>query len=77
MAQRQFEKDFEKLRSRRRDWRTADNLSLDDEAVRRVGVAREEEAAAREYAKQTAEATSKAAETLEAVRAILEEGGAE
>lgn len=76
-AQRQFAKDFERLKSRRRDWRTADDLGLDDEAVRRVGVAREEEAAAREYAKRTAEATTAAAASLEALRAILEDGGAE
>lgn len=46
-AEKQFEKDFAKLKDRRRDWRTAKNLSLDDEAVRRVGLAREEEAAAK------------------------------
>lgn len=45
-AQKQFEKDFERLRSRRRDWRKAENLSVDDEAVRRVALAREEKAAA-------------------------------
>ena len=41
-ARVQFEKDFEKLRFRR-DWRTAKNLSVDDEAVRRVALAREQE----------------------------------
>lgn len=41
-ARKQFEKDFEKLKSKRRDWRTAENLSVDEEAVRRVGLAREE-----------------------------------
>ena len=71
-ARKQFEKDFERLRSRRSDWRTADDLSLDDEAVRRVGLAREEENAAREYAKQTAEATQSAAESLEAMRSMME-----
>lgn len=64
-AQKQFEKDFEKLKGRRRDWRTADNLSLDEEAVRRVGVALEEERAALQYAKETAENTKELATTLE------------
>ena len=71
-ARKQFEKDFERLKSFRSDWRTADNLSLDDEAVRRVGLAREEEDAAREYAKQTAEATQSAAESLDAMRSMME-----
>ena len=64
-ARKQFDKDFEKLKNRRRDWRTADNLSLDDEAVRRVGLAMEEEKAALEYAKQTAENTKDLATVLE------------
>ena len=64
-ARKQFDKDFEKLKDRRRDWRTADNLSLDDEAVRRVGLAMEEEKAALEYAKQTAENTKDLATVLE------------
>lgn len=63
-AQKQFEKDFEKLKFRR-DWRTADNLSLDEEAVRRVGIALEEEKAAIQYAKETAENTKELATTLE------------
>ena len=74
-AQKQFEKDFEKLRSRR-DWRTAaaygsgkmGALSLDEEAVRRVALAREEEAAAKEYAKQTAEECARSAAALEAIQ---------
>lgn len=63
-AKKQFEKDFEKLKFRR-DWRTADNLSLDEEAVRRVGLALEEEKAAIQYAKETAENTKELAATLE------------
>lgn len=74
-AQKQFEKDFEKLRFRR-DWRTAaaygsgkmGALSLDEEAVRRVALAREEEAAAKEYAKQTAEECARSAAALEAIQ---------
>ena len=74
-AQKQYEKDFEKLRDRRRDWRTATNLSLDDEAVRRVALAKEEEAAAQLAVKETAENTRRAAEALEAIEAAFDEGG--
>lgn len=73
-AQRQYLKDFENLKRWRSDWRTAKNLSVDEEAVRRVALAREEEKAAEEYARQTAEATQRAADTLAAIEAVLEEG---
>lgn len=73
-AQSQFEKDFEKLRFRR-DWREAKDLSLDQEAVRRVALAREEEQAAQEYAKVTAEASQRAAESLESIAATFAQGG--
>ena len=74
-AQKQFDKDFESLKSRYRDWRTSDRLSDDDELIRRVALAREEKAAAEEYAKQTAEATQACADALEAIQdAITEEG---
>ena len=74
-AQKQFDKDFAKLKSRFRDWRTSDRLSDDDELIRRVALAREEKAAAEEYAKQTAEATQACADALEAIQsAIAEEG---
>ena len=71
-ARKQYEKDFEKLKFRR-DWRTATNLSLDDEAVRRVALAKEEEAAAQLAVKETAENTRRAAEALEAIENALEE----
>lgn len=70
-AQRQFEKDFEKLKFRR-DWRTAKNLSLDDEATRRVALAREEKQAADEAVRETAENTRRAAEALEQVVRVYE-----
>lgn len=73
-AEKQFEKDFEKLKFRR-DWRTADNLSLDEEAVRRVGLAREEKAAAEEYAKKTAEASTRSADALEKIQQAFDESG--
>lgn len=63
-AQKQFEREFEKLKFRR-DWRTADNLTLDQEAVRRVALAMEEEKAAIQYAKETAENTKELATVLE------------
>ena len=71
-AQKQFDKDFERLKFRR-DWRTAD-LNDDEELIRRVALAREERDAAAEYARQTAEATERAAEELESIREMLEEG---
>lgn len=40
-AERAWEKDFDRLRSRRRDWRTAENLSADDRATREVALAKE------------------------------------
>lgn len=72
-AEKQFEKDFDRLKRQRHDWRTTDNLSLDNEAVRRVGLAREEEKAAEEYAKQTAESTRRAAASLAAIEKMMEE----
>lgn len=66
-AQAQFEKDFEKLKFRR-DWREAKNLSLDQEAVRRVALAKEEEAAAQRAVTETAENTRRAAEALETIQ---------
>ena len=71
-AQKQFDKDFEKLKSRYRDWRTSDRLSDDDELIRRVALAREEKAAAEQYARETAEATQACADALEAIQAAIE-----
>ena len=69
-ARKQFEKDFAKLKDRRRDWRTAENLSVDDEAVRRVALAREEKEAAErhlaEIEKNTADLAAKLDELLQA-----------
>lgn len=67
-ARKQFEKDFDRLRGRR-DWRTAENLSVDDEAVRRVALAREEKEAAErhlaEIEKNTANLATKLDELLQ------------
>ena len=48
-ARKQYVKDFERLKSKRRDWRTAENLSVDDEAVRRVALAQEEKQAVEKH----------------------------
>ncbi len=72
-AQKQYVKDFENLKRWRSDWRTAKNLSVDEEAVRRVALAKEDEKAAQEYARQTAEATQRAADALEAIESALNE----
>lgn len=77
-AQARFEKDFAKLRQRS-DWRTAASygsggmraLSLDEEATRRVALAREEERAAEEYARQTAEECRRSADALEALQTTI------
>jgi len=69
-ARKQFEKDFERLKDRRRDWRKAENLSVDEEAVRRVALAREEKEAAErhlaEIEKNTADLADKLDELLQA-----------
>lgn len=72
-AQKQFEKDFQHLK-RFSDWRTTDRLSDEDELIRRVALAREEKAAAEEYAKTTAEATQRAADALEKIQNEIVEG---
>ena len=67
-ARKQFDKDFEKLKSKHRDWRTVENLSVDDEAVRRVALAREEKQAAdkhlAEIEKNTADLAAKLDELM-------------
>ena len=73
-AQEQYRKDFDKLRDRR-DWRTAKNLSVDQEAVRRVALAREEEERARAAALETAANTARAADAVEKIEAIISEEG--
>ena len=72
-AQKQFDKDFEKLKDRHRDWRTA-KLSDEEEVVRRVGLAREEKSKAEEYARETAEAAARAADAIEQIQSALDGG---
>ena len=59
-AQKQFEKDFAKLKDRRRDWRKAENLS-----VRRVALAKEEKAAAEKHLAEIEKNTADLAEKLD------------
>lgn len=73
-AERQYEKDFEKLRWRR-DWRTAKNLSVDQEATRRVALAKEEESAAKKAVAETAANTKRAADAVEEIAKTMEEAG--
>ena len=69
-ARKQFEKDFARLRSRRRDWRNAENLSVDDEAVRRVAIAREEKAEAERHLAEIEKNTANLAEKLDELLAM-------
>lgn len=64
-ARKQFEKDFAKLKDRRRDWRTAENLSVDDEAVRRVALAREEKEVAERHLAEIERNTAALADKLD------------
>ncbi len=63
-AERQFAKDAASL-TRRGGWRDAKNLSLEDEAVRRVVLAREEEKAASATLKAIEENTAELAEKFD------------
>lgn len=64
-AEKQFEKDFEKLRWKHRDWREAKDLSLDEEAVRRVGLAREERENAEKHLAEIEKNTADLAQKLD------------
>jgi len=66
-AEVQWAKDFERLKTWRRDWRTAEfgSLSAADEAVRQVAFAKEEKAAADRAVIETAENTRDMAQKLD------------
>ncbi len=66
-AEVQWAKDFERLKTWRRDWRTAEfgSLSAADEAVRQVAFAKEEKAAADRAVIETAENTRDLAKKLD------------
>lgn len=73
-AQKQFEQDFEDLKWRR-DWRTAKDLSVDQEAVRRVALAKEEETAAQKALAETAKSTAQAAASLAEIEKVITQEG--
>lgn len=71
-AEVQWQKDFERLKTWRRDWRTAEfgSLSAADESVRQVALAKEEKAAADRAVLETAENTRGLAEKLDELLAM-------
>jgi len=64
-AEVQFEKDLDRLSRRKGDWRTAKGLSVDDEATRRLGLAKEEERNAQKALTQIEENTRDLSEKLD------------
>ena len=76
-AEKQWAKDFEKLRSKRRDWRDVEfgQLSAEEEAVRQVALAKEEERAAQVALDAINEQTARAADAVEEIHKILANGG--
>lgn len=73
-AEVQWEKDFAKLKDKRRDWRDVEfgKLSADEEAVRQVALAKEEEQAAQKALDEIVENTAYLKEIAESLTA--EEG---
>ena len=71
-AEVQWQKDFERLKTWRRDWRTAEfgSLSASDEAVRQVAFAKEEKAAADRAVIETAENTRGLADKIDELLAM-------
>ena len=72
-AETQWAKDFEKLKSRRRDWRDIEfgQLSAEEEAVRQVALAKEEEAAAQEALNELVKQGEQQTEALLAIQQEL------
>lgn len=57
------------------DWRTAKDLSVDQEAVRRVALAKEEETAAQKALAETARSTAQAAASLAEIEKVITQEG--
>lgn len=76
-AEKQWAKDFAKLKDRRRDWRDVEfgQLSAEEEAVRQVALAKEEERAAQVALDAINEQTARAADAVEQIQKILANGG--
>ena len=70
-AEKQWERDFERLKSKRRDWRSIEfgKLSADEEAVRQVALAKEEEQAAQKALDEISENTAYRKDIAEALAA--------
>ena len=66
-AEKAWVKDFASLRNRRRDWRTAENLNVDDRAVREVALAKERKDQAERALVEIAENTRQTKERLESL----------
>lgn len=66
-AEKDWAKDFASLKSRRRDWRTAENLNVDDRAVREVALAKERKDQAERSLIEIAENTRRTREQLESL----------
>lgn len=68
-AEKQWEKDFDRLKSRNRNWRSAEmgTLSAEDEAVRQVALAKEEEQAAQKALEEISENTAYLKDIAEAI----------
>lgn len=69
-ARKQYEADFEKLKSKHRDWRTVENLSVDEEATRRVALAKEEKEAADKHLAEIEKNTAELAEKLDELLSV-------
>ena len=66
-AEKDWAKDFASLKSRRRDWRTAENLNVDDRATREVALAKERKDQAERSLVEIAENTRRTREQLESL----------
>ena len=66
-AEAAWEKDFRRLRDRRRDWRTAENLNVDDRAVREVALAKERKEESERALREIAQNTRQTKEQLESL----------
>lgn len=74
-AEKQFNEDFLRLQKNHKNWRDAENLSIDEEAIRRVALAYEEREEAAEFAAVTADAAERAAKALEFLQKVFENVG--
>lgn len=66
-AEQSWARDFNSLKSRRRDWRTAENLNVDDRATREVALAKERKELAEKSLREIAENTRATREKLESL----------